>query len=63
MRQKILGYFVIASFVFFAIDTVITQKLDNRLGDGGGDIPLVLALMIAGFILYAAYILWDNELR
>ena len=60
--MKIIGYLVIVFFIFAAIDIIVNKRLVDD-GLGYMDIPPVLGLMIGGFILYGAYILWDNELR
>jgi len=62
MRHKILGYFVIATFIYNAISVIVTKQLPTNRPDPL-DAPLPLALMVGGFFLYVAYILWDNELR
>ena len=60
--KKIIGYLVIAFFIFAAIDIMVNKRLVDD-GLEYMDAPPVLALMMGGFILYGAYILWDNELR
>jgi len=57
-----MGYFVLGAFVFSSIKIAITHELPG-VGLETIEVAPAVSLMVSAFILYSAYILWDELIR
>jgi hypothetical protein len=56
--MKILWYSIIGILIFGSLKIIVTSELPSEFG--GIEVDFPVALMVAGFILYGAYIIWDE---
>ena len=56
--MKILWYSIIGILIFGSLKIIVTSELPSEFG--GIEVDFPVALMVASFILYGAYIIWDE---
>lgn len=59
--MKIIWYFVVGLLVFGSLKIIYTKALPSWLGDV--KVGTVTSVMVSLFLLYGAYIIWDELIR
>ena len=60
--MKTIWYLTIGLLVLLGIDIIISSEIGYR-GAMTIEVPRLVSLLVGSFIIYGAYIIWDELLR
>ena len=61
--MKAIWYLTIGILLVGGIDILITSTIYNELKQESIEVPRLVSVMLGSFIIYGAYIIWDELVR